>query len=222
MSERARTVRGTEEGRQAGKRGEVARAPLDEMRPETLRRVEAAVLELFSSRDFHAVSLVEVAREAGVSLQTLYKYFGGKEELVYAVLDMCLGRLSERMMDHLQGIDEPRERLRKTCWVTLDFMDRHPAVMMLLSTAVPAARYGNIRSYESPELMGAFLGVLKDGQRRGVLDDRVSSKMLLDVFMGIIARVVLMHIVRGEKRPLVEQFDVLFDILWRAMAKPAR
>ncbi|MCW8807809.1 MAG: TetR/AcrR family transcriptional regulator, partial [Rhodanobacter sp.] len=116
------------------------------------------------------------------------------------------------------GIDDVRERLRKTCWVTLDYMDRHPAVMMLLSTAVPASRLRKIRIYESPELMDAFLGVLKDGQTRGVLNPRVSSKVLLDVFMGIIGRVTLMHIVREEKRPLIEQFDELFQMLWRAMS----
>jgi hypothetical protein len=27
-----------------------------------------------------------------------------------------------------------------------------------------------------------------------------------------------MHIVRRESRPLIEQFDDLFDILWRAMS----
>jgi len=193
------------------------RALLATMRPDTLRRIEKAVLGLFAHRDFHDVSLIDVAREAHVSLQTIYKYFGSKEELVYAMLDVMLGRLADRMIDHLQGIDDARERLRKTCWVTLDYMDRHPAVMLLLFTAVPVSRHRNIRIYESPELMGAFLGVFKDGQNRGVLNRAVSSKILLDVFMGIIGRVVLMHIVRGETRPLVDQFDELFHILWRAM-----
>lgn len=137
---------------------------------------------------------------------------------MYAVLDVTLGRLAERMIDHLQGIDDARERLRKTCWVTLDYMDKHPAVMLLLFTAVPVSRHRNISIYESPELMGAFLGVFKDGQARGVLNNRVSSKILLDVFMGMIGRIVLMHIVRGEKRPLIDQFDELFHILWRAMS----
>jgi len=194
------------------------RAILDKMRPDTLQRIEKAVLELFSNQDFHDVSLIDVARSANVSLQTIYKYFGSKEVLVYAMLDVMLGRLAERMIDHLQGIDDARERLRKTCWVTLDYMDRHPAVMLLLFTAVPVSRHRNIRIYESPDLMGAFLGVFKDGQQRGVLNSQVSSKILLDVFMGIIGRVVLMHIVRGEKRPLIDQFDELFHILWRAMS----
>lgn len=194
------------------------RAILARMRGDTLNRIEKAVLDLFSDKDFHEVSLIDVARKANVSLQTIYKYFGSKEVLVYAMLDVMLGRLAERMIDHLQGIDDARERLRKTCWVTLDYMDKHPAVMLLLFTAVPVSRHKNISIYESPELMGAFLGVFKDGQARGVLNNRVSSKILLDVFMGMIGRIVLMHIVRGEKRSLIDQFDELFHILWRAMS----
>ena len=188
------------------------------MRTDTLQRIENAVLSLFSQRDFHEVSLIDVARTAHVSLQTIYKYFGSKEVLVYAMLDVTLGRLADRMLDHLQGIDNVRERLRKTCWVTLDYMDKHPAVILLLFTAVPVSRHNQIGIYESPELMGAFRGVLKDGQARGVLNNTVSSKVLLDVFMGIIGRVILMHIVRGERRPLIEQFDEFFHIVWRAMS----
>ena len=188
------------------------------MRTDTLQRIENAVLSLFSQRDFHEVSLIDVARTAHVSLQTIYKYFGSKEVLVYAMLDVTLGRLADRMLDHLQGIDNVRERLRKTCWVTLDYMDKHPAVILLLFTAVPVSRHNQIGIYESPELMGAFRGVLKDGQARGVLNNTVSSKVVLDVFMGIIGRVILMHIVRGERRPLIEQFDEFFHIVWRAMS----
>jgi AcrR family transcriptional regulator len=191
---------------------------LDKMRPGTKARIEKAVLELFSTRDFHEVGLIDVAKAANVSLQTIYKYFGSKEALVYAMLDVMLGRLAERMIDHLQGIDDVRERLRKTLWVTLDYMDKHPAVMLLLFTAVPVSRHRNIGIYESPDLMSAFLGVFKDGQARGVLNKQVSSKILLDVFMGIIGRVVLMHIVRREKQSLIDQFDELFHIVWRAMS----
>lgn len=194
------------------------RAMLATMRTDTLQRIEKAVLSLFSQRDFHEVSLIDVARTAHVSLQTIYKYFGSKEVLVYAMLDVMLGRLAERMLDHLQGIDNVRERLRKTCWVTLDYMDKHPAVILLLFTAVPVSRHNQIGIYESPELMAAFRGVLKDGQARGVLNNTVSSKVLLDVFMGIVGRVVLMHIVRGERRSLIAQFDEFFNIVWRAMS----
>ncbi len=54
------------------------RAALGSMRADTLARIEKAVLTLFSTRDFHEVTLLDVAKEAHVSLQTIYKYFGSK------------------------------------------------------------------------------------------------------------------------------------------------
>ena len=93
------------------------------MRKATLERIEKAVLELFTNHDFNSVPLIEVARTANVSLQTIYKYFGSKEQLVAYVLDATLSRLANRMIDHLEGIEDYRERLRKTLWVMLDYFD---------------------------------------------------------------------------------------------------
>lgn len=191
------------------------------MRKSTLDRLENAVLELFTARDFNNVSLIEVAQAAHVSLQTIYKYFGSKEQLVAHVLDSTLTRLAQRMIDHLNGIENFRERLRKTLWVMLDYFDRHPRVILLLTVSIPASRYQNLPVYESPDLMNAFLGLFKDGQKVGVLNNNVSSKILLDVFMGIFGRVVQMHFLRNESERLTDQFDALFQIVWGALAAPS-
>ncbi|HEX4856405.1 MAG TPA: TetR/AcrR family transcriptional regulator [Limnobacter sp.] len=196
---------------------EIRQAHPSDMRKATLERIEKTVLELFTSRDFNDVALIEVARSANVSLQTIYKYFGSKEQLVAYVLDTTLSRLANRMIDHLEGIEDYRERLRKTLWVMLDYFDKHPKVILLLTVSIPASRYQDLPVYESPELMGAFLGMLKEGQSKGVLNDTVSSKVLLDVFMGIFGRVAQMHFLRNEPDRLIDQFDKLFAILWGAL-----
>lgn len=187
------------------------------MRRATLIRIERAVLELFTNRDFSQVALKDVAAAAHVSLQTIYKYFGSKEQLVAYVLDTTLTRLAKRMIDHLKGIEDFRERLRKTFWVMLDYFDKHPKVILLMTMSIPASHYQDLPVYESPELMGAFLGMLKEGQKKGTLNNKVSSKVLLDVYMGIFARVVQMHVLRKEPDPLIEQFDALFEVVWAAL-----
>ena len=133
------------------------------------------------------------------------------------VLDATLSRLANRMIDHLEGIEDYRERLRKTLWVMLDYFDKHPKVILLLTVSIPASRYQDLPVYESPELMGAFLGMLKEGQHKGVFNNTVSSKMLLDVFMGVFGRVAQMHFLRKESHKLIDQFDDLFGILWGAL-----
>lgn len=195
-------------------------APLTAMRPATLDKIEKAVRHLFAGQDAHEVTMMQIATTANVSLQTLYKYFGDKQTLLYTIMDRVLARLANRMMDHLQGIDSVQDRLRKTLWVCFDFVDNHPDAVMVMSTAVPVSRYRNIAIYENKELLGAFLNVLADGQRRGVLNDEVPLYILFDVFMGFISRLGLMHIVRQSSDSMNADFDALFGILWRAIAKP--
>jgi TetR/AcrR family transcriptional regulator, repressor of fatR-cypB operon len=187
------------------------------MRRATLVRIEKSVLDLFTNRDFSQVALKDVAASAHVSLQTIYKYFGSKEQLVAYVLDTTLTRLAKRMIDHLKGIEDFRERLRKTFWVMLDYFDKHPKVILLMTMSIPASHYQDLPVYESPELMGAFLGMLKEGQKKGTLNNKVSSKVLLDVYMGIFGRVVQMHFLRKEPDPLIDQFEALFEVVWEAL-----
>lgn len=194
-------------------------APLSAMRPATLDKIEKAVRQLFAGYDANDVTMIQIANTANVSLQTLYKYFGDKQTVLYAIMDQVLGRLAARMLDHLQGIDNVQERLRKTLWVCLDFVDTQPDAVMVLS-AVSVSRYRNIAIYENKELIDAFLAVLADGQNRGVLNDTVPLYILFDVFMGFISRLGLMHIIRQTRTPMTADFDALFEILWRGMSKP--
>lgn len=194
-------------------------APLSDMRPATLGKIEKAVRKVFAGVDSNEVTMAQIAKSANVSLQTLYKYFGDKQTLFYTIMDIVLGRLAARIMDHLQGIDSVQDRLRKTLWVCFDFVDSHPDAVMVLSS-VSASHIRNIAIYENKELIGAFLDVLEDGQNRGVLNDTVPLYILFDVFMGFISRLGLMHIIRQTDTPINAKFDALFNMLWRAISKP--
>jgi AcrR family transcriptional regulator len=190
--------------------------------PETRVRIEQAVLEVFADREFHRVGLIEIARAANVSLQTLYKYYGSKEAILFSSLDAWLGKLAVRMIDHLQGIEDYKEKLRKVFWVTLDFFDRNPKVVQLMMSSVYLNTWRRQEHFQNPELFGAFLKVLSEGRASGVLNDAVSEKILLDYIFGVLFRLIQMHMLRGEKAPLSTQAPVLFDMLWRALAKPPR
>jgi len=187
--------------------------------PATRARIEQAVLDIFSEREFHRVGLIEIARGANVSLQTLYKYYGSKEALLFSGLDSWLGQLAARMIDHLQGIEDYKERLRKVFWVTLDFFDKNPKVAQIVMSSVYVNTWRKQENYQNPALFGTFIKVLQEGRAKGVLTDEVDEKILLDYIMGVLGRLVQMHIHRGQKEPLTAQANVLFGMLWRAIAR---
>ena len=191
-------------------------APLSDMRPATLDKIQKAVRQLLL---VVMLAMIQIAKAANVSLQTLYKYFGDKQTVLYNIMDLVLDRLAIRMMDHLQGIDSVEDRLRKTLWVYLDYVDTHPDTVMVLSK-VSIARFHNIAIYKNKELIDAFLSVLEDGQKRGVLVETVPLHILFDVFMGFISRLGIMKTIRQADALLNANFGALFDILWRSMSKP--
>ncbi|AMP06186.1 bacterial regulatory s, tetR family protein [Collimonas pratensis] len=191
------------------------------LKPAIQQRIEGAVLDLFSEREFHSVSFGEIAAAANVSLQTIYKYYGSKEALLFACLETWLGALASRMLDHLQGIESCQDKLRKVFWVVLDFFDRNPKVSQLIMSSLQISAWGRDRTFRQPEMMEVLMKTLTDGRAEGVLTDEVNEKILLDYFIGILERLVHMHTMRGEQEPLALQANALFKMLWRAIARPA-
>lgn len=194
-----------------------ARPSLDS---DTQARIEDALLEIFSAREFHKVGMAEIARAARVSLQTLYKYYGSKEALLFAGLDSWMTQMTERMLDHLQGIQNYKDRLRKVFWVLLDYFERNPRVGQVMQSSVYISAWRNEPSFRQPQLTNVFIQVLAEGRESGVLTDEVDEKTLLDFFYGVAARTISMWINRGMREPLADRADVLFEMIWRGIAKP--
>lgn len=59
----------------------------------TRRRILEAAIGRLSERDYDAVSLAEVAREAGVTVQTVLRLFGSKEGLAEAATELGVERV---------------------------------------------------------------------------------------------------------------------------------
>lgn len=182
-------------------------------------RIETAALDVFAASDYQSVGMGDVARAANASLQTLYKYYGSKEALLFACLDNLLGQLAQTMMEHLQGIQTYKDRLRKVFWVVLNFSDKHPQLHQVLMNSVYFNSWREDPSFTQPELSRMLISVISEGRAKGILTDELSEPVILDFFYGVLFRLIWMQQIRGRKESLTAQADVLFERLWLAIAK---
>ncbi len=193
---------------------------VDELNPEINQRLEKAVLDVFSHSDFHRASIRDIAEKAGVSFTTIYKHYGSKERLVFAFVDVWMGKLTDRIVDHLQGIEDLKEKLRKMFWLQLDYYERHEGLGRIVFMTLPMKTWMADETFEQHRMMDLLIDVLREGQKEGVLNNAVRAGTLLDFIMGFVQRSFFMWILRGKKESLAGQANVMFEMVWRGMAQP--
>ncbi len=191
-----------------------------ELRPEVKARLEKAVLEIFSESDFHKANIRDVAQRAGVSFTTIYRHYGSKERLLFAFVDVWLGELTERIIDHLQGIEDLKEKMRKVLWLQLDYYERHQGLGKIIFMTLPMQTWMADRTFRQKRMINLYLEVLKKGQSEGTLNADVRAGTLLDFMLGTVQRSFVMWVSRGQKESLSGQAQVLFDMIWRAIVTP--
>lgn len=184
------------------------------------KRLEAAVLEVFSQSDFHKASIRDVAEKAEVSFTTIYKHYESKERLVFAFVDIWMGKLTDRIVDHIQGVENLQEKLRKVFWLQLDYYERHEGLGRIVFMTLPLKTWMADETFEQKRMMHLMIKLLHEGQQKGILNDRVDASVLLDFLMGFVQRSFFMWIQRGKTESLVDQANTMFGMVWRGMLNP--
>jgi AcrR family transcriptional regulator len=187
-----------------------------------LSRLEPVVLEEFSGGDFHQVNMRGLARKAGIGYASIFRHFKKKELLLFWFVDKWLSELVDRLTDHLLGLEEIKEKIRKIIWLQLDYYNRNPDVGRIIMITVPLNIWMQDETYRQTKLTGVLLKVLTEGKERRILDPDLTTDLMLDVIYGMIRRIFTMWIYRGKKVPLIDQAGQVFEICWRAIANPKK
>ncbi|KDF01100.1 TetR family transcriptional regulator [Mycolicibacterium aromaticivorans JS19b1 = JCM 16368] len=98
-------------------------------------RILDAAGELFASNDVRNVGMNDIARAAGCSRATLYRYFENREVLYTAYVHREAYRLYEQLTELIDGIPDPRERLLTGLTTSMTLVRDSPALSSWFATA---------------------------------------------------------------------------------------
>jgi AcrR family transcriptional regulator len=79
----------------------------------TAMRILEAAKKILSERGYSRLTLQAVEEESGEYRALVAYYFGSKKGLVDAIIESLMDAEDEALRDHLEGIDDPEERVRK-------------------------------------------------------------------------------------------------------------
>ncbi len=190
--------------------------------PANLRdRLSPVVMEIYSAGDFHRADMRTIAREAGMSFRTIYRYFGDKEALLFWFIQHWLEGLYPAALQPLDGDGDLRGKLLGVLTRHLEFYEKNPNVGRIIFMTVPLERWMRDPSYAQHELMTRLLNAIREAQQQGQLRCDVDSRTILDIFNAIFNRAFLMWEYRRRSYSLVAQAAPLLSILWNGVAAPS-
>ncbi len=105
---------------------------VDQKKQEKVAGIFSAAEELFLSQGYHATTIEQVARKAGVSVGSIYVYFRSKEGLCLALLDKALDVQERYLSEAIDPAEDAVDSLRRLGRAYLRFFLAHPRYFKLL------------------------------------------------------------------------------------------
>ncbi len=186
------------------------------MSPDNKIKIVTAATQCFILKGFHATSMRDIAKAAGVSLGNIYNHFDRKTDLVLAISE-----------SETAGVIEAAEFFETTEMATLPavtaFMDEYlreataPGVgILMIEIAAEASRNDEVAMAfqdNRKKLCDALSNFLHNGQQKGEINRAVccnqAAELIVDVVEGVATRSCLSG--KNPSRAAVREMNLLIE-----------
>ena len=184
--------------------------------PERREQLLQVARRVFSDRGYHAVTMDDVAAEAGVTKPILYDHFPSKRDLYRALLEADLATLRSEIRTAIENSRGNRERIRASFQAYFDFVEREgQGFRLLMQEAVgPEVDFRDMVAVFRDDVLRQVTDVIVR-ESRGSLD-RTEAE---DVALGLIgmAEQVAQHETGRSPADRKRTVDTLVRLAWRGI-----
>lgn len=122
----------------------------------TRQRLLAAAEEVFSASGYHAASIADITRAAGVAQGTFYLYFDSKLAVFQAVVRGISHQLRRATTEAISGVSDRREAERRGIEAFFRFLKERPNIYRVLREA----------EFVDPDLFRWYYSHMAEGYER--------------------------------------------------------
>lgn len=105
-------------------------------------RIEAAAFELLEEKGYHNTSMLQIAKRAGASNQTLYAWYGNKQKLFQHIIEKNGATIIDTLNQSIKSNESGFEALEKLGPLLLSFITSEKAVVINRAAVADAAQSG--------------------------------------------------------------------------------
>lgn len=188
-----------------------------DLNEELTGRIEEAVLDVFSTNDFHRATTREIAASAKTSLSKLYAFGSTKDEVFFYFVSRWLTQLASLVAEGMVQEPGAKERLQAAIRIEFAFYDHDPRLARALFLTLPRGVWVRHSSFNSPGVR-QLLKTIEQGRAEGTIITDVDAVGVADVIVGAVDRAVISWLFRGTPKKLSDKAADVFRLAWRAIS----
>lgn len=170
--------------------------------PVALEKLRQTIIECFSEGQFHEVGIREICQKAKVSPQTVYKYFGSKEELMYACVHEEMNDMNKRAIAATQQAVGVNAQIIAFTDVFYRFYGDNPAIARIVFLNIPLAYWVSHGNFIQRDLHQFLYQLIASGQQAGIVKNLAPADLILEMIMGASARIIVRWLTQDSDKPL--------------------
>lgn len=156
--------------------------------PEKLEKIRSAVIDLFSSRSFRDVAIRDICKLAGITPNTVYKYFGDKDTLIIKAITPDLDVLCENMKAAQADSASHIENLKVLSEEYFRFYFCNLPLARIVFLYLPSAYFTTHPNYVQQDALEVMSQLIEKGQGEGVFRTDFQATDLVDSLAAIAMR----------------------------------
>lgn len=199
--------------------------PAPPPRNEKRARILDAAISVFAEKGFHAARISDIADRAGVADGTIYLYFKHKEDILLSIFEEKMEELLQELASALEGISDPRERIRAFARHHVYQLRKHPELAQVFQVELRQSRKF-LREYRPEKLweyLEKFASLVEEGQSLGLFRPEIDPFVTKWAFFGSLDEISIQWVLsrRRDRFNLDRAAEQVAEVLLRGMAADA-
>jgi AcrR family transcriptional regulator len=186
---------------------------LNEDDPLSKRMILQTALRLFAERGIHAVTVRDIAKDAGYTNPALFKYFDSKDSLVLFLFEHCYADLCRKLESGAPQTLQFAKRLRGIVEVFLNQLDEDPASILFVQEHLRELWPRVSRKVRAHSIVALIRKTLEAGRAEGAVGQDSDLDLLGVAVIGTLAQFARLAYFGEFKKPVIGYAPEIVKIL---------
>lgn len=163
-----------------------------------------------------SVSVNKIAKRAGVSVGTIYRFYETKDDLLFAVYLAVKTDIHNAIMGATNAQQKTKDKIRAMWFGLVEYAIKSPQDFLFVEMLAPEARVNSRDTRALDDMRNEILQQIEDGITSGTLvkaGTRSIELMLAAPAISLAKRASLMGVVPDE-----DQLNEVFSLVWASIS----